>query len=60
MGFSASAAYMLPLDPVALITYSHGYYSMGDFFKAGIFASIVWTIFMVLSIYLIGGPVGII
>lgn len=58
MGFSASAAYMLPLDPVALITYSQGYYSMGDFMKAGIVAGIIWTIFMVFGMYLIGGPVG--
>jgi sodium-dependent dicarboxylate transporter 2/3/5 len=60
MGFSASAAYMLPIDPVAMITYSQGYYSMGDFMKAGIGASIVWTIFMVLAMYLIGGPIGLI
>lgn len=60
MGFSASAAYMLPIDPVAMITYSQGYYSMGDFFKAGVAASIVWTVFMVLAMYVIGGMVGII
>lgn len=60
MGFTASAAYMLPIDPVAMITYSQGYYSMGDFMKAGIAAGVVWTIFMVLAMYLIGGPAGVI
>jgi sodium-dependent dicarboxylate transporter 2/3/5 len=60
VGFTASAAYTLPIDPVALITYSHGYYSMGDYFKAGIGASVVWTIFMVLCMYLIGGIAGIV
>ncbi|MDR0659026.1 MAG: DASS family sodium-coupled anion symporter [Mediterranea sp.] len=60
VGFTASAAYMLPIDPVALITYSHGYYSMGDFFKGGIGASIVWIIFMVLFMYLIGGVAGLV
>ena len=60
MGFSASAAYTLPIDPVAMITYVHGYYTMGDFFKAGIGAGVVWTIFLVLTMYFIGGLVGII
>lgn len=59
MGFSASAAYMLPIDPVAMITYGQGYYSMGDFFKAGIVASIAWTVFIVPSMYVIGGFVGL-
>ena len=60
VGFSASAAFTLPIDPVALITYSHGHYSMGDYFKGGIGASIIWTIFMVLFMYFLAGPIGII
>jgi sodium-dependent dicarboxylate transporter 2/3/5 len=60
VGFSASAAFTLPIDPVALITYSQGYYSMGDFAKAGFAASIVWTIFMVLFMTLIGGMAGLV
>ncbi len=59
MGFCASASYVLPLDPVALITFNQGHYSMGEFFKAGMLGSLVWTIFMLLAMLLIAGPVGI-
>lgn len=59
MGFCASASYVLPLDPVALITFNQGHYSMGEFFKLGMVGSVVWTIFMLLAMMFIGPMVGI-
>ncbi len=46
MGFTVSAAFLLPLDPVPLMTYSSGHYKMGDYFKAGVPVCILWTIVM--------------
>ena len=43
MGFSVSAALLLPLDPVPLVTYPAGYYKMFDMFKPGCLISVVWV-----------------
>lgn len=59
MGFTVSAAFLLPLDPVPLITYQAGYYSMGDYFKAGVPASIIWIIVMTVALFVLGGPIGL-
>lgn len=44
MGFSVSAALLLPLDAVSLVSYNSGYYKMKDMIKPGIFVSLVWII----------------
>ncbi len=42
--FTASCAFLIPLDAVALITYSKGYYKMFDMFWPGAIISIVWVV----------------
>ena len=59
MGFSVSAALLLPLDPVSLVSYNSGYYKMGDMFKPGIFISIAWVIIMPLIMLAIARPIGL-
>jgi sodium-dependent dicarboxylate transporter 2/3/5 len=59
MGFTVSAAFLLPLDPVPLITYASGHYSFGDFFKAGFALSIAWTIIMTVLIFVLASPLGL-
>ncbi|WP_418764516.1 SLC13 family permease [Mailhella sp.] len=59
MGFSVSAALLLPLDPVSLVSYNSGYYKMGDMFKPGIFVSIVWVIVVPIVMLVIARPLGL-
>lgn len=54
MGFSVSAALLLPLDAVSLVSYNSGYYQMKDMFKPGIFVSIVWIIVVPVLMLTIG------
>tara|TARA_B100001123_G_scaffold386087_1_gene460150 strand:- start:2293 stop:3708 length:1416 start_codon:yes stop_codon:yes gene_type:complete len=42
--FTASCAFLLPLDAVALITYSKGYYRMTDMLWPGLVISVFWVI----------------
>lgn len=42
--FTASCAFLVPLDAVALITYSKGYYKMFDMFWPGTIISVVWVL----------------
>ncbi|MDR1193833.1 MAG: DASS family sodium-coupled anion symporter [Peptococcaceae bacterium] len=58
MAFTVSAAFLLPLDPVPLITYGAGHYTMGDFFKAGWLMSIAWAVVMLILMLILGGPLG--
>lgn len=59
MGFTVSAAFLLPLDPVPLITYQAGYYKMSDFFKAGWPVCIVWTIVITAAMMILARPMGL-
>lgn len=59
MGFSVSAALLLPLDPVPLVTYPAGYYRMGDMAKPGAFISVAWVIVMVLIMFTLARPLGL-
>ena len=59
MGFSVSAALLLTLDTVSLVSYNSGYYKMGDMFKPGIFISIAWVIIMPLIMLAIARPIGL-
>ena len=44
--FTASCAFLLPLDAVALITYSKGYYHMTDMLWPGLVISVFWVIIL--------------
>ena len=44
--FTASCAFLLPLDAVPLVTYSRGYYRMFDMLPAGLVISAVWVVLM--------------
>jgi solute carrier family 13 (sodium-dependent dicarboxylate transporter), member 2/3/5 len=46
VAFTASCAFLLPLDSVPLLTYSKGYYKMFDMFLPGVVISGVWVILM--------------
>jgi sodium-dependent dicarboxylate transporter 2/3/5 len=59
MGIAVSCALLLPLDPVPLITFSSGQYTMGDFFKGGWIVSILWLVVSVALMLLLGGIVGL-
>ena len=59
MGFSVSAALLLPLDPVPLVTYPAGFYKMFDMFKPGCLISVVWVVVMTLVMFAIAVPLGL-
>jgi sodium-dependent dicarboxylate transporter 2/3/5 len=56
VAFTASCAFLLPLDPVLLLTYSRGYYRMTDMLAPGIILSLVW-IAVITALVLGLGPV---
>ena len=58
--FTASCAFLLPLDAVPLVTYSKGYYKFYDMWKPGIIISIVWVIIMTAAMLTIGPALGLI
>ena len=59
MAFTASSAFLLPLDPVPLLTYAGGYYKMTDYFKAGWPLSLVWIVVMAAAMMFIAKPMGL-
>ena len=58
--FTASCAFLLPLDAVPLVTYSRGYYRMLDMFLPGLVISVAWVILITTLLMLIGPLVGLI
>lgn len=44
--FTASCAFLLPVDAVTLVTYSRGYYRMLDMLKPGLIISAAWVVVM--------------
>lgn len=58
VAFTASCAFLLPLDAVPLVTYSKGYYRMFDMLIPGILISAVWVILMTTLMLTIGPIVG--
>lgn len=58
VAFTASCAFLLPLDAVPLVTYSKGYYRMFDMLIPGSIISIVWVIIMTILMLTIGPIVG--
>ena len=59
VAFTASCAFLLPLDAVPLITYSKGYYRILDMFIPGAIISVVWVIVMTALLMLVGPMIGI-
>ena len=48
VAFTASCAFLLPLDAVPLITYGKGYYRMLDMLLPGVLISICWILLITL------------
>jgi sodium-dependent dicarboxylate transporter 2/3/5 len=57
--FTASCAFLLPLDSVPLVTYSKGYYKIFDMFLPGLVLSIAWVIVMSTLVMVIGPAIGL-
>lgn len=57
--FTASCAMLIPLDPVPLLTFSKGYYSMFDMLKPGAIISVAWVIVMTAMLMLVGPMIGL-
>ncbi len=57
--FTASCAFLLPLDAVPLVTYSRGYYRMFDMFLPGAVISVAWVVVLTVLMLLIGPFIGL-
>lgn len=42
LGFTASAVFIIPLDPIPLTTYGYGYWKLPEMAKPGLIISIIW------------------
>lgn len=58
IGFTASAALILPIDPVPLITLQTGYYRMLDWTKPGFILSFAWVAATAASVLIVGTLLG--
>ena len=58
VAFTASCAFLLPLDAVALLTYSRGYYRMHEMLTPGLLVSAVWVIWMTVVMLVVGPFLG--
>lgn len=56
--FTASSAFLLPLDAVPLVTYGKGYYRMFDMFLPGAIISAAWVALLTLLLLLLGPALG--
>lgn len=57
--FTASCAFLLPLDAVPLVTYGKGYYRMFDMFLPGAIISVAWVILLAALLLLLGPYLGL-
>ena len=58
VAFTASCAFLLPLDAVPLITYARGYYRTIDMLVPGAVISLVWVAWMTVLMVLLGPRLG--
>ncbi len=58
VAFTASCAFLLPLDAVPLLTYGKGYYKMFDMLPPGALLSVIWVILMTILLLMIGPVLG--
>jgi solute carrier family 13 (sodium-dependent dicarboxylate transporter), member 2/3/5 len=54
VAFTASCAFLLPLDAVPLVTLPCGYYRTFDMFAPGVVISVVWVVWMTVLMMLLG------
>ena len=57
--FTASCAFLLPLDAVPLVTYGKGYYRMFDMFLPGAVISVAWVALLTALLLLMGPMLGL-
>jgi sodium-dependent dicarboxylate transporter 2/3/5 len=57
--FTASCAFLLPLDAVPLVTYGKGYYRMFDMLLPGAIISVAWVVLMTVLLLVIGPLIGL-
>jgi sodium-dependent dicarboxylate transporter 2/3/5 len=57
--FTASCAFLLPLDAVPLVTYGKGYYRMFDMLVPGLIISAAWIVLMTALLLLVGPLIGL-
>jgi solute carrier family 13 (sodium-dependent dicarboxylate transporter), member 2/3/5 len=57
--FTASCAFLLPLDAVPLVTYGKGYYRMFDMLRPGAIISVAWVVLMTALLLVIGPLLGL-
>jgi len=56
VAFSASASFLLPIDPVPALTYAHGHYSMREMLIPGLILGAIWVAWLTpLALWL--GPI---
>jgi sodium-dependent dicarboxylate transporter 2/3/5 len=53
IGFCASCVFLLPLDPIPLTTYEHGYWKLTEMMKPGFVLSLVWLVLLTAVMYLV-------
>lgn len=58
VAFTASCAFLLPLDAVSLVTYTRGYYRMLDMLWPGGLVSLVWIVLMTVVMLVVGPLLG--
>ncbi|MEZ5287476.1 MAG: DASS family sodium-coupled anion symporter [Vicinamibacterales bacterium] len=57
--FTASCAFLLPLDAIPLVTYGKGYYRMFDMLLPGAVVSVAWVIVLTGLLLLLGPMLGL-
>lgn len=57
--FTASCAFLLPLDAVPLVTYGKGYYRMFDMMRPGAIISVAWVVLMTALLLALGPLLGL-
>ena len=57
--FSASCAFLLPLDAVTLVTYGKGYYRMFDMVLPGAILTVAWVVVLTGLLLLLGPWLGL-
>ncbi|MFJ7684343.1 SLC13 family permease [Peribacillus butanolivorans] len=51
IAFTASCVFLLPLDPIPLVTYNYKYWKFWDMMKPGFFIALVWIVLLVIFMY---------
>ena len=59
VAFTASCAFLLPLDAVPLVTYGKGYYRMLDMLVPGAVLSLCWVVLITVLVVVLGPMVGL-